>query len=55
MALQVHSVRSDPTDEMAADRFAAIYPDWGERLITIVAATLAIVIVAVIAVVMGMT
>jgi len=55
MALQAHSVHDDSIDEATAERLAVLYPDWGERLITIVAATLAIVIVAVIAVVMGMT
>ena len=32
----------------------ALYPDWGERVVTVVAASLAVLIVALIAVVMGM-
>lgn len=54
MALHVHIRHPDAPDEPAADRLAALYPDWSERLVTIVAASLAVLIVALIAVVMGM-
>lgn len=53
MALRVHTTRSD-SDEPAADRLAALYPDWGERMVTAIAASLAVLVVALIAVVMGM-
>jgi hypothetical protein len=54
MALQIHTTRPDAPDEAAADRLGALYPDWSEHLVTIVAAGLAVLIVALIAVVMGM-
>ena len=54
MALQVHPTNLASTDELAADRLAALYPDWSERVVTIVAASLAVLAVALIAVVMGM-
>jgi hypothetical protein len=54
MALQVHRIRPDAPDEPAADRLHALYPDWGEHVVTIVAASLAVLVVALIAVVMGM-
>jgi len=54
MALQVHRTQADSLDEPAADRLAALYPDWSERIVTIVAASFAVLIVALIAVVMGM-
>ena len=41
-------------DELAADRLGALYPDWSEHIVTIVAASLAVLVVALIAVVMGM-
>ncbi len=44
----------DAPDEPAADRLGALYPDWSEHIVTIVAASLAVLIVALIAVVMGM-
>jgi hypothetical protein len=53
MALQIHTTRPDAPDEPAADRLGALYPDWSEHLVTI-AAGLAVLIVALIAVVMGM-
>jgi hypothetical protein len=54
IALQIHTTRPDAPDEPAADRLGALYPDWSEHLVTIVAAGLAVLIVALIAVVMGM-
>ncbi len=54
MALQIHPTYPASTDEPAADRLAALYPDWNERIVTIVAASLAVLAVALIAVVMGM-
>jgi hypothetical protein len=54
MALQVNITQPDAPDEPAADRLAALYPDWGERVATIIAASVAVLIVAIIAVVMGM-
>jgi hypothetical protein len=44
----------DAPDEPAADRLGALYPDWSEHIVTIVAASLAVLVVALIAVVMGM-
>jgi hypothetical protein len=54
MALHVHTTRPDAPDEPAADRLGALYPDWSEHIVTIVAASSAVLIVALIAVVMGM-
>jgi len=54
MALHVHTTHPDSPEEPAADRLAAFYPDWSERIVTIVAASLAVLVVALIAVVMGM-
>ncbi len=54
MALQIHITRPDASDEPAADRLGTLYPDWSEHLVTIIAASLAVLIVALIAVVMGM-
>jgi hypothetical protein len=54
MALHVHTTHPDAPDEPAADRLGALYPDWSEHIVTIVAANLAVLIVALIAVVMGM-
>jgi hypothetical protein len=54
MALHVHTTRPDSPEEPAADRLAALYPDWSEHTVTIVAASLAVLVVALIAVVMGM-
>lgn len=54
MALHVHTTQRDSADEPAADRLAALYPDWSEHVVTIVAASSAVLIVALIAVVMGM-
>jgi len=54
MTLRVHRTHPDAPDEPAADRLGALYPNWGERIVTIIAASLAVLIVALIAVVMGM-
>jgi len=54
MALQIHRTHADSADEPAADRLGALYPDWSERVVTVAAASAAVVIVALIAVVMGM-
>jgi hypothetical protein len=54
MALHVHTTHPDAPDEPAADRLGALYPDWSEHIVTIVTASLAVLIVALIAVVMGM-
>ena len=54
MALHVHISRPDAPDEPAADRLVALYPNWSERVVTVVAASLAVLVVALIAVVLGM-
>jgi len=54
MALQIHTSHSELSDEPAADRLAALYPDWSERIVTVAAAALAVLVVALIAIVMGM-
>lgn len=55
MALHIHTIYPDAPDEPAADRLAALYPDWSERIVTIAAVGTGVLIVALIAVVMGMT
>jgi hypothetical protein len=54
MASRVHIRHPNAPDEPAADRLGALYPDWSEHTISIVAVSLAVLIVALIAVVMGM-
>jgi len=54
MALHVHTTHPDAPDEPAADRLGALYPDWSEHIVTIVAASLAVLVVALMAIVMGM-
>lgn len=54
MALQIHRTHADSADEPAADRLGSLYPDWSERIVTVIAASAAVLIVALIAVVMGM-
>jgi len=54
MALHVHPTFPDAEDEPAADRLAALYPDWSQRMVTIAAVGLGVLAVALIAVVMGM-
>jgi hypothetical protein len=54
MALHVHTTHPDAPDEPAAERLGTLYPDWSEHLVTIIAASTAVLIVALIAVVMGM-
>ena len=54
MAFHIHITHSDAPNEPAADRLAALYPDWSERLVTVIAASLGVLVVALIAVVMGM-
>ena len=54
MALHVHTISPYAPDEPAADRLGVLDPDWSEHVVTIVAASLAVLIVAFIAVVMGM-
>jgi hypothetical protein len=54
MASRVHIRRPDAPDEPAADRLGALYPVWNEQVVSIVAVSLAVLIVALIAVVMGM-
>jgi hypothetical protein len=54
MAFHIHPTRPDAPNEPAADRLAALYPDWSERLVTVVAVSLGVLAVALIAVVMGM-
>lgn len=54
MSLDIHSAHSaDPTEPPASD-VIGLHPDWGERIVTIVAASIAVLIVALIAVLMGM-
>ncbi len=54
MTLQVHRTHADAPEEPAADRLRVLYPNWAEHIVTVVAASLAILVVALIAVVMGM-
>lgn len=54
MALQIHTSHPESSDEVAADRLAAHYPDWTERIVTVAAAGLAVLVVALIAIVMVM-
>ena len=54
MALHIHRTHADAADEPAADRLGALYPDWSERVVTVVAASVGVLVVALIAVVMGM-
>ena len=54
MALHIHITHPDAPDEPAADRLGALYPDWSEHIVTIVAASLAVLVVALMDVVMGM-
>jgi hypothetical protein len=54
MALHIHITHPDGPDEPAADRLGALYPDWSEHIVAIVAASLAVLVVALMAVVMGM-
>ena len=54
MAIQIHPTFPDAEDEPAADRLAALYPDWSQRLVTSAAVGLGVLIVTLIAVVMGM-
>jgi hypothetical protein len=52
--MQIHPTYAESADEPAADRLGALYPDWSERIVTIVAVSFAVLVVALIAVVMGM-
>jgi hypothetical protein len=54
MTLRIHTTRRDAADEPAADRLGVLYPDWSEHIVTVVAACAAVLVVALIAVVMGM-
>jgi len=54
MTMHVHIRRADVLNQSAAERLAARYPHWAERVVTVVAASLAVLVVALIAVVMGM-
>jgi hypothetical protein len=45
MALHVHTTHPEAPDELAADRLGALYPDWSEHIVTIVAANLAVLVV----------
>lgn len=48
MAVSTHFTRA------SSGRLAALRPDWGEHIVTVAAASVAILIVAAIAVLMGM-
>jgi len=54
MTMHVHIRRADALNQPMAERLAARYPHWVERVVTVVAASLAVLVVALIAVVMGM-
>jgi hypothetical protein len=54
LAIQIHPTYPDAEDEPAADRLAALYPDWSQRLVTSAAVGLGVLVVTLIAVVMGM-
>jgi len=54
MALDIHSPSASPPAETADYSELGINPDWGERIVTVVATSLAVLIVAMIAVLMGM-
>ena len=53
MALDIQSTSASPPAEVAGYSELGINPNWNERLITAVAATLAVLVVAGIAVLMG--
>jgi len=52
--MHVHIRRADVLNQSVAERLATRYPHWAERVVTVVAASLAVLVVALIAVVMGM-
>jgi hypothetical protein len=52
MAISIHSLRA--SSERLADQPAGLQPDWGEHFVTVVAASIAVLVVASIAVLMGM-
>jgi hypothetical protein len=54
MSLDTHSGYGAPAVEAPPEYIAGHYPDWSERIVTIVAVSLAVLVVALIAVVMGM-
>ena len=51
MSLDLHT--ASPAEPVSYDE-VGLYPHWGERIVTAVATSIAVVIVAVIAVLMGM-
>jgi hypothetical protein len=52
--MHVHTTQPDAPDEPAADRLGALYLGWSEHIVTVAAASAAVLIVAAIAVLMGM-
>jgi hypothetical protein len=52
MAISIHSLRA--SSERLADKPGVLHPDWGEHIVTVVVAGVAVLIVASIAVLMGM-
>ena len=52
MAFGTHSARA--SSEPLADKPGGLQPDWGEHVVTVAAASVAVLIVATIAVLMGM-
>ena len=51
MSLDLHA--ATPAEPVSYDDIA-LHPNWGERIVTVVATSIAVLIVAVIAVLMGM-
>jgi hypothetical protein len=54
MAFDIHAASSSPPAETSADYDSRLGPNWGERIVTVIAASAAVLIVATIAVLMGM-
>ncbi len=52
MAFSTHS--RSASAQALANKIAGLRPNWGERIVTVVAASIAVLIVATIAVLMGM-
>jgi hypothetical protein len=53
MAFSTHT--TSVSSELPAGKAVALHPDWSDRIVTVVAISSAVLIVALIAVLMGMT
>lgn len=54
MAFDIHTASPSPPAAPSADDDSDLGPNWGERIVTVVATSVAVLIVAAIAVLMGM-